>query len=45
MLHTFSGPDGGVPEAGVTLDGKGHIYGTTFAGGAYGNGVVFELTP
>ena len=45
VLHTFSGPDGGVPEAGVTLDGKGHIYGTTFAGGAYGNGVVFELTP
>jgi uncharacterized repeat protein (TIGR03803 family) len=45
VLHTFSGPDGGVPMAGVTLDGKGHIYGTTFGGGAYGGGVVFELAP
>lgn len=34
VLWTFSGgADGATPEAGVVLDAKGHIYGTTFAGG------------
>ena len=44
VLFAFHGTDGGAPN-GLTLDGKGHIYGTTFGGGAYGGGVVFELTP
>jgi uncharacterized repeat protein (TIGR03803 family) len=45
VLHRFSGTDGGAPEAGVILDGKGNLYGTTLGGGQYGGGVVFELTP
>lgn len=39
------GNDGGVPEAGLTLDAAGNLYGTTFEGGVGGGGVVFQLTP
>ncbi len=28
-----------------TLDASGNLYGTTYLGGAYGNGSVFKLTP
>jgi uncharacterized repeat protein (TIGR03803 family) len=45
VLHRFTGADGFDPEAGLTLDSKGNIYGTTVAGGANGSGVVFEITP
>ena len=31
------------PWAGVVLDANGNIYGTTFHGGTYGDGSVFEL--
>ena len=45
-LHQFGvGHDGEYPEAGVTLDANGNIYGTTTYGGAYNNGIVFEITP
>jgi uncharacterized repeat protein (TIGR03803 family) len=49
ILHSFDelGGDGFQPEAGVTLDSAGNIYGTTAYGGAYGGasgfGVAFEL--
>ena len=42
VLHTFRGPDGAVPFAGVTMDGTGNLYGTTTAGGN-GYGTVFKL--
>jgi uncharacterized repeat protein (TIGR03803 family) len=45
VLHRFIGTDGFDPEASLTLDSKGNIYGTTVAGGAGGAGVVFEITP
>jgi len=48
ILHTFSGPDGAFPDAGLTLDSEGNLYGTTNEGGAYqfqNGGVVFEITP
>lgn len=46
VLHTFgAGSDGSVPVAGVTRDATGNLYGTTSAGGSYGYGTVFELTP
>jgi len=46
VLHNFSGAeDGGNSQAAVTLDPQGDIYGTTRYGGAYGHGVVFEITP
>lgn len=44
-LHQFSGPDGAGPAAGVVIDAQGNIYGTTTYGGAYGRGVVWEITP
>jgi uncharacterized repeat protein (TIGR03803 family) len=44
VLHRFQGSDGIAPVAGVILDAKGHIYGTTSAGGAGGYGVVFKVT-
>jgi uncharacterized repeat protein (TIGR03803 family) len=45
-LHDFSGgADGLYPVAGVTLDANGNLYGTAGGGGAYGYGVVWEITP
>lgn len=46
VLHAFgSGKDGAGLWAGLVLDGKGNLYGTTSGGGAYGQGTVFELMP
>jgi uncharacterized repeat protein (TIGR03803 family) len=48
VLHEFtlnSGKDGAVPEAGLILDAAGNLYGTTYEGGAYDGGAVFELSP
>ncbi len=43
-LYAFKGgADGGFPYAGITFDGSGNIYGTTF-GDASNSGTVFELT-
>jgi len=46
-IHSFNnnGHDGNDPLAGLTLDAAGNLYGTTYAGGAYTYGVVFQLTP
>ena len=47
-LYTFcqeSGcKDGKLPKGGVAIDASGDIYGTTGAGGASGEGVVFRIT-
>jgi uncharacterized repeat protein (TIGR03803 family) len=46
VLHSFgTGTDGTIPVAGVTFDASGNLYGTTSAGGSYGYGTVFQLTP
>jgi uncharacterized repeat protein (TIGR03803 family) len=47
LLHTFNknGKDGYWPSAGLLLDAAGNLYSTTYAGGAYGFGTVFEMTP
>ncbi|HEX8817940.1 MAG TPA: choice-of-anchor tandem repeat GloVer-containing protein [Terriglobales bacterium] len=37
--------DGVNPDAGVLLDLAGNLYGTTYWGGIYGAGTVFELSP
>jgi uncharacterized repeat protein (TIGR03803 family) len=37
--------DGVTPQAGLVFDPKGNLYGTTYFGGAHGDGVVFRLTP
>jgi uncharacterized repeat protein (TIGR03803 family) len=45
VLYRFDGTDGEFPWVGLVFDAAGNIYGTTQSGGAYGNGVVFELKP
>jgi len=45
LLYSFTEvADGGIPLAGVIVDPKGNIYGTTYGGGV-GAGVVFKLDP
>jgi uncharacterized repeat protein (TIGR03803 family) len=45
VLYSFAGGtgDGSAPQAGLVMDATGNLYGTTSAGGASGNGTVFEL--
>jgi uncharacterized repeat protein (TIGR03803 family) len=54
VLHTFTGGvDGKLPEAGVTIDSAGNLYGATVGGGlsscstgfGSGCGAVFQLLP
>jgi uncharacterized repeat protein (TIGR03803 family) len=48
-LATFNFSDGAAPEAGLFIDSRGNLFGTTTYGGAYpgphtfGDGTVFEL--
>lgn len=43
LFSFYNGPDGWIPIAGVTLDAKGRLYGTTSQGGTEGYGTVFQL--
>jgi uncharacterized repeat protein (TIGR03803 family) len=44
VLHLFNGkPDGAEPIAGVSMDAAGNLYGTTYYGGANGDGLVYKL--
>ncbi len=42
-LVSFNGADGGGPLAGLIADAAGNLFGTTAAGGASGEGTVFEI--
>jgi uncharacterized repeat protein (TIGR03803 family) len=51
-IHFFHGPDGYIPESGVTIDSDGNLYGTTLEGGlgpcdggSSGCGTVFRMSP
>ena len=44
-VHEFQEYDGMYPASTVAIDEDGNLYGTTTYGGAYGYGVVWELTP
>ena len=49
VLYTFHGSDGASPVAGLTMDGGGRLYGSTYYGGTGGScggdgcGTVFQL--
>jgi uncharacterized repeat protein (TIGR03803 family) len=43
-LVNFNGSNGDFPEASLTVDSTGNLFGTTAFGGANNNGTVFELT-
>jgi len=47
VLYSFGSVvgDANNPHAGVIRDPAGNLYGTTFTGGAFGGGTVFELSP
>jgi uncharacterized repeat protein (TIGR03803 family) len=46
VLHNFgaSGSAASEPLGGLIRDAAGNLYGTTWYGGLYGSGTVFELT-
>ena len=45
ILHNFNNGKNSIGSyASLIFDGAGNLYGTTFGGGAYNNGMVFELT-
>jgi uncharacterized repeat protein (TIGR03803 family) len=45
VLFRFTYDQGANPEANLTFDDAGNLYGTTIYGGANGIGTVFKLTP
>jgi len=47
VLHSFNSDsvDGINPFGGLVVDKAGNLYGTTYGGGTYGYGTVFELSP
>jgi hypothetical protein len=44
-LHNFAGSDGKEPYTTVAIGANGKLYGTAAYGGAYGYGVVWEISP
>lgn len=45
LYHFAAGSDGGYPAAAPALDASGNLYGTTIAGGDFGEGVLYKLAP
>jgi|SRR5579871_996340 len=45
ILYSFNANSGYQPHASVLQARDGNFYGTTFAGGAYGRGTVYKITP
>jgi len=45
VLYSFTGMDGANPEGSLIFDASGALYGTTYSGGAWNEGTVFQLTP
>jgi uncharacterized repeat protein (TIGR03803 family) len=45
VLHSFDGKYGYSPDAGLIFDSSGNLYGSTYQGGAFNYGMIFELVP
>jgi len=47
MLHDFDSSGNGAiwPESGLVMDRSGTLYGTTIAGGDFGQGTIFKIDP
>lgn len=46
VLHAFADKnDGAYPRAGLIMDGRGNLYGTTELGGLHNHGTVFAIDP
>jgi uncharacterized repeat protein (TIGR03803 family) len=45
IVHSFSGTDGSEVLGGLIQAGNGKLYGVTLGGGAYSNGVLYEVDP
>jgi uncharacterized repeat protein (TIGR03803 family) len=44
VLHNFSGANGSSPRGGLMQGSNGKLYGTTYTGGTYNVGVLFQYT-
>lgn len=44
-LFSFGTTNGSSPRSGLVVGWDGNLYGTTFEGGAYGLGTIFQLSP
>jgi uncharacterized repeat protein (TIGR03803 family) len=44
-LYTFMGGSDGANPGGLIEDSSGTLFGTTYGGGASGDGTIFELSP
>jgi uncharacterized repeat protein (TIGR03803 family) len=45
VIYSFNFTDGGLPYSGLIADSHGNLYGETEAGGTFGFGTVYELSP
>jgi len=45
IIHNFSYGQGAFPRGTPIFDAKGNLYGTTYLGGKYGDGVAYTLVP
>ena len=46
VLHSFgdsAAQDGGIPLTGMAMGADGYLYGATYNGGTYGDGIVFKV--
>ena len=45
VLYSFNGKDGQDPKGSLVFDAAGNLYGTTYSGGGFSVGAVFQLSP
>ncbi|MES2950029.1 MAG: choice-of-anchor tandem repeat GloVer-containing protein [Pseudomonadota bacterium] len=45
LMHSFSGPDGKIPQFGLAVGPDGLLYGTTNTGGENDSGTIYKVLP